>query len=101
MILDPQGNPTRPRITDEQLVLALKQMHQRSLSMSQQIVHLGLFTEYLYDQLARAVDEKGMPLIQIDMEAFPGWAEIRYEEMQNDATQRVAEMRDQRINLNE
>lgn len=92
-ILDASGRPLATReLTDQQLLGAFQQLDARLQGLSQQVVHLGLFTEFLYEQIGAATNDDGSPLITINMDEFKSWAEVRYREIQNDVEAALQQM---------
>jgi hypothetical protein len=61
-----------------QLINAFQQLSQKVTAISQQQIHLGLFVEYLQQQL-EVVD------VVVDPEDFEAWATKRWEEIQEEA----------------
>ena len=98
-LLDAQGRPTaQPSIPADQLVRILGSHRQKIDALNVQIIQMGLFVEYLYDQqvvnLARLAEEaaaRGVEIsLGIDMQSFPAWAERRYIEVQQEAAAALA-----------
>jgi hypothetical protein len=86
-LLDAQGNPVSTReLTDAQIVSAFEQLSLRDQALTQQVTQLGLFIEFLYEQVGTAQNEDGSPVIPISMDDFPAWAQNRVEELQAQMT---------------
>lgn len=77
-LVDSKGNPVQPQLDSNQMLQLMTGLRIRIDAANAQLVQLGLLVEYLYENLA----EKG---IEMDMEAFPKWAEERYAEIQKQA----------------
>lgn len=89
-VLDASGNPIKDK-NYEILVKALSGHKTKLMQLSeaidtamQQMQHLGLYTEFLYKEIARNFDElnaKSDTKLEIRTEDFANWAESRIEEM--------------------
>jgi len=77
-LVDSKGNPVQPQLDSNQMLQLMTGLRIRIDAANAQLVQLGLLVEYLYENLA----ENG---IEMDMEAFPKWAEARYAEIQKQA----------------
>ena len=71
-------------ISQQETVNILKALSIKVDVANAQILNLGLLVEYLYDKLAEAD-------INLDIDAFPAWAEARHEEIKNQATEMMKE----------
>lgn len=91
-VLDANGNQIKDK-SYETVIRAMASHKQKIIQIQsaidaimQQNQHLGLYTEYLYKELARNFDELNAHLetdkFGIKTEEFPDWAEHRLEEMQ-------------------
>jgi RES domain-containing protein len=69
----------------QQLILAMRHVDQKTNALTQQQIHLGLFVEYITDKLLSLTKEDGTPLLPVDMDAFPAWAEQRVQSMREEA----------------
>lgn len=94
MSTEQENNPTLPLptrdLTDAQILAGFQNLSQALREQGDIQLRVGLFTEYLYECIARAVDVNGDPLVPIDMEEFDGWAQNRLEEIQKEAERRAA-----------
>lgn len=103
-VLDSMGRPTTSRkLTDQQIAAAFTGVQQRLNVLQQQVINMGLFTEYLYQQIASVANEDGTPLVPIDMVEFETWAEERIQEMRGDAKAMLEEAADakEQVSLDE
>ena len=66
-------------ISQEETVKILKAMSIKIDVANAQILNLGLLVEYLYEKLAEAE-------LELDVDAFPDWAEKRHQEIQDQAS---------------
>lgn len=80
--------PTAPSNSDAQMnamVAMIQQLHQKVEALTAQQMHLGLFMEFFTEQALSLVDENENPLLAIDMNQFPAWAEARTAEIRAEA----------------
>ena len=82
-IVDSTGQPVRPSLDEDQLLKVLQGFRVRMDAANAQLIHLGLLIEFLYEAVGKAD-------ITIDMEEFPTWAQSRYEEIQKEAKEALA-----------
>ena len=71
-------------ISQQETVNILKALSIKIDVANAQILNLGLLTEYLYEKLAETD-------IDLDVDAFPDWAEARHEEIKKQASEMVQE----------
>lgn len=83
ILLDSQGNPTRPRLSDDDLIKILQSYSMKLESLNVQILQISLLIEYLMDQLLTAA-------IELNMEGFSTWAEERFNEIRQSALDNIA-----------
>ena len=69
------------------IVGAINTLVKKHEALLQQQVHLGLYVEYLSTKLLELTKQDGTPLLPVDMDQFPKWAEARLEEMREQARQ--------------
>ena len=101
-VLDAAGNQVSTRtLTDQQILAGFQQLSNRVENMIQQVTHIGFFTEFLYENVAAAVDAEDNPLVVIDMEEFGPWAQKRHAEIQEEIEQMVAQQNAATVNLDE
>jgi hypothetical protein len=79
-ILDAQGRPTRPTLTDEDIIQAFNAMMQRIQIQGNQITHMGLIMEFTVNKLK----ENG---IQFSDEEFAEFAQSRIKEVHSETKQ--------------
>lgn len=74
-------------IPQAQFIAALQNLNAKIHALAQQQINLGMLLEYTlksWGELTTANDE---PLLPLDMEAFPVWAEARIKEMKEEAAE--------------
>ncbi len=105
-------NPEPEKVSQEDLLRIMAghkgkivEATQRIEGLHQNMIQLGLYTEYLYEQIetnfALLMEKTGIEL-KVDHEAFPDWANARYAQMREDAKKIIADgLDDTTINLDE
>jgi hypothetical protein len=87
-LVDPHtGMPINPprQLTDEQIVQIVQALQMKIHLLNQQNMQLGLYVEFIVENLSRMVDENGEQLFNVNVEEWPEWAEARYKEVQEAA----------------
>ena len=87
-LVDATGNPIQPKLDPNQMMQLMTGLRIRIDAANAQLVQLGLLVEYLYEEL-------GKQGTTIDMEAFPVWAEARYNEIQAQAKEAMEQSKDE------
>ena len=75
-LVDAEGTPIQPKLEQGQILQLMTGLRIRIDAAYAQVIQVGLLLEYLYQQL-------GEQDINIDMQAFPEWADKRYKEIQD------------------
>ena len=81
---NPQSGPRPQGVPTEALVQAIQIHEQKINATTQQVIHLGIFVEYIVQQL-QALD------VQIDLEAFQEYAQLKWKELHEEQEQRLQE----------
>ena len=92
-IINPHtGMPVNPprQLTDEQLVQIVQALQMKIHLLNQQNMQLGLYVEFVVENLTRMTDANGDQLFVIDLEEWPKWAEDRYKQIQEEHQQQAA-----------
>ena len=71
-------------ISQQETVNILKALSMKVDVANAQILNLGLLVEYLYEKIEQTD-------INLDVDAFPAWAEERHEEIKKQATEMMQE----------
>ena len=103
-LLDSTGKPTKttPALTDDMITQAILGLRDQLQLLNQQQTHLGLFCEFLVECIMSSVDAEGEPLITIDPNEFPDFAQKRMQSLREEAfaamTAQGKEMSEQKAN---
>ena len=96
-LLGPDGRPVKTQLPPEQILRILAGQKGRLDQLDVRIIHLGLFTEYLYEQTQTNLDKVAEKLqelnvevdLSISMEDFNKYASTRFEEIQKEAASQL------------
>lgn len=100
-VINPQtGMPfSRPqpksKIDEGRLVEILTAQDMKIQYLNQQNMNLGLYLEFIVDNLHKMVGDDGEPLFNLPIEDFPAFAEARFAEIQAELAQHKEEVANQ------
>lgn len=77
---------TARKMSDEDLMKILTGMRLQIETLSQQSMQLGLYVEFILEHLMQLETPEGEPLLEIDIEEFPAFAQKRLEEIKQELT---------------
>jgi hypothetical protein len=92
-IINPHtGMPMSPprQLSDEQIVQIVQALQMKIHLLNQQNMQLGLYVEFVVENLTRMTDANGDQVFVIDLEEWPEWAEARYKQIQEEHQQQAA-----------
>lgn len=75
---------TSRSLSDKQIVELVQALQMKIQLLNQQNMHMGLYVEYIVENLSQMKDAEGNQLFKIDLEAWPEWAEERYAAIQEE-----------------
>lgn len=87
-------------ISDQELVQVLTGLRQKIDFLNQQNMQLGMYIEFVVDNLFAVKDESGKQIFEMDVAQFPEFAEKRFAEIQEQVKEvQEAELNQQTENL--
>jgi hypothetical protein len=84
--------PAQERAISDKDLMQILQVHDHKLqALNIQLTQLGLFTEYLVERIQMTTDADDSPIITMEMDQFPDWADARLSEIRKEAERMGAE----------
>lgn len=73
-----------------QMIMAIQQLAAKVDALTAQQMHMGLFLEFFVEKTMAVCGEDGEPLLPVDMNEFPAWADKRTAEIRAEAEAEMA-----------